>query len=232
MGADGGSIPTRKELVKTRGKVNHDYDKQNKQDSWKLCALSKEPLHLPVVLCSKGHLYNKEAILNYLLAKDSLSESTFSIVGHIKSLKDIKTLNLTPNPASPKGVGDVKSRDVEDSGAAPFICPITGKEMNGNFRFVYLSGCKCVFSEQAVKEVSSDTCLQCGKIRKENDIVELDPSKVKGEEITVKKRPAAESFDEQQIPAINANEKGYRPSLSGMASFRKTFAIDSLYSKK
>lgn len=70
-------------------------------------------------------------------------------------LQDIKDLNLTKNPAYTKtehidgAVGD---------GSAPYICPISGLEMTGKFRFIFLWSCGCVLAERALKEVKQNLC--------------------------------------------------------------------------
>ena len=101
MGCDGGSIPKRKEIVKNKRK-DESVDKQVYLTAkWHFCALSGLPLHKPIVSCQLGRLYNKDAILQYLIDRkvsnnqpgpsDRKSES---ISSHIKSLKDVTELEL------------------------------------------------------------------------------------------------------------------------------------------
>jgi hypothetical protein len=61
---------------------------------WSTCAISGEPLAKPIVVDNKGKLINKEAFLNALLSK-SLDKTRFA---HIKSLKDVYSAILEPNP--------------------------------------------------------------------------------------------------------------------------------------
>lgn len=153
MGADGGSIPTRKELVK-RKKTNQEPDKQIVSDQkWNFCALSKERLEKPVVSCALGKLYNKDAIVKYLLGDEKYGEGD-AICSHVKRMKDLVTLNLKDNP----------SYDGKSNISAKFVCPITLREMNGNSQFVYSRSCGCVMCLKAIKEMpSQDCCLVCGK---------------------------------------------------------------------
>lgn len=237
MGCDGGSIPKRIELVRTKTAAIKTQDgKLAKQDSFKYCTVSKEPLRSPVVMCSSGRLYNKESILKVLLERRMLTDSgpteSLATVAHIKGIKDVKKLNLTSNPA----FDDV---DASPSGC-PFICPITRKEMNGTIKFLMLKNCGCVIAEQALKEVSSETCLNCGKVRVANDLAEINPAPINNIDIPRKpteramdrKRPAEKDVSAtENAPVYLPDERGYRPSLSGMATFRKTPAIDSLYRK-
>lgn len=70
-------------------------------------------------MCGLGRLYSKQSVLEHLLENNMPSSCS-----HIKSLKDVKNLNLAANPAySP-----------EDEKNAPFICALIGLEMSGQFR--------------------------------------------------------------------------------------------------
>lgn len=117
---------------------------------WKHCTIRQLPLQLPVVACGLGRLYSKESVLEGLLDRDTLPESAV----HIKNLKDIKNLNLTPNPAF-NGNKAEKGDCYVDGGKSPYICPVIGLEMNGKYRFCFLWTCGCVMSERALKEVKT-----------------------------------------------------------------------------
>lgn len=72
-------------------------------------------------------LYNKESLLLALLDKKNLPE----IANHIRSLKDVVELQLTPNPVYKpvaKGMSGVKL-------AAEYVCPVSGLEMTGLHRW-------------------------------------------------------------------------------------------------
>lgn len=72
---------------------------------------------------------------------------------HIKSLKDVKTLNLAPNPAYQGDKAKIGGQTEEEK--AEFFCPLTSLEMNGKHNFCFLWTCGCVFSERALKEIKS-----------------------------------------------------------------------------
>ena len=172
MGCDGGTIPKRDELVRMKKKpeqVDKNYELNAK---WFHCALSEAELRTPIVCCELGNLYNKEAVLEYLLDKSSV---TTDIASHIRSLKDVKELKLTTNPAF-----EQKSMEHADSyldfQASRFICPVVGIEMNGRYKFCFLWKCGCVFSERALKEVPSSVCNKCGKPFTNEDIVVINGS--------------------------------------------------------
>ena len=112
MGADGGTIPTRCELVKTRQKPEQKDKDSVRIYKWQYCNLTQQPLVRPIVACELGKLYNKEAIIEKLLEnKSGAQESGDKLIPdasteHIKSLKDVKELQLTENPAFDKKAKD------------------------------------------------------------------------------------------------------------------------------
>ncbi|KAK0213152.1 DUF602-domain-containing protein [Desarmillaria ectypa] len=177
MGNDGGSIPDRRDLVRNKPKAEQADKANQTRARWFFCALSKRILQEPIVACALGKLYNKDSILEYLLDKSAYGDGE-DICGHIRSLKDVKTLSLTLNPTPP-------SPDATTN-HAQFICPITLKEMNGLLPFVYIATCGCVLSLAGLKNVSTtpkeedgeqlDICPQCAKkFSRTNDVILLNP---------------------------------------------------------
>ncbi|XP_075992229.1 replication termination factor 2 [Anticarsia gemmatalis] len=167
MGCDGGTIPRRDELVRMKKKPEQKDKDAERSFKWRNCALSQQPLQEPVVACGLGRLYSKSSVLEALLDKETKPES----INHIKNLKDLKDLNLAKNPA-------YKATDHTDGavgeGNAPYICPISGLEMSGKFRFVFLWSCGCVLAERALKEVKQNLCHMCQQPFTDNDIVVLN----------------------------------------------------------
>ena len=121
MGNDGGSIPDRRDLVRTKAKVcdhaqhflasTHRRFRRLSRPTRRIkpalggfSALSQRSAHQfcnsahtgshpmqrvlqePIVSCALGKLYNKDAILEYLLDKSSYGDGEV-ICGHIRSLK-------------------------------------------------------------------------------------------------------------------------------------------------
>ncbi|KAJ7197292.1 DUF602-domain-containing protein [Mycena pura] len=179
MGNDGGSIPDRRDLVRNKRKAE-PVDKANQTRArWRFCALSKRRLQEPVVSCALGKLYNKDAIIEFLLDRDVYGDGE-NICGHIRSLKDVKTLTLTPNsaPVPP---------ETEPSERTQFVCPLTLREMNGLMPFVYLRPCGCVFAVAGLSALRStplesgsepekDTCPQCAtKYSHSVDSIPINP---------------------------------------------------------
>jgi len=173
MGCDGGSIPRRDELVKQKQKAAKVDQSILNRVHWFFCTLSKKPLSSPIVACGLGKLYNRDAILEFLLDRTAYGDGD-QICQHIKTLKDIVTLQLEPNPS----FSETSSNSLTDHDKEPvarYVCPITMKEMNGKYRFVYLDTCGCVMSELAMKEVPSKTCLKCAKPFESFNVIVLNP---------------------------------------------------------
>ncbi|XP_053395259.1 replication termination factor 2-like [Mercenaria mercenaria] len=173
MGCDGGTIPRRDELVRTKQKPEQKDKTADLAAKWKHCAITQDQLREPVMACELGRLYNKESALEFLI--DRTKFECAPSFEHLRGLKDLKQLNLTENrnysnSKSEKGDAYIDTQD------AKYICPVVGLEMNGMHKFSYLWSCGCVLSERALKEVKGDTCHKCGKVFTENDIIPLNGS--------------------------------------------------------
>ncbi|XP_034237138.1 replication termination factor 2 [Thrips palmi] len=168
MGNDGGTIPRRDELVRLKKKKEKKDRDSELSFRWRHCNITQEPLEEPISACGLGRLYKKQAVIEALLDRNLLPESA----SHIKSLKDIRDLRLTPNPSfktdAEKGDGYI------DRATSPYICPLTGLEVTGRFRFIFLWSCGCVFAERAMKEVKAKSCLKCQAPFNEEDIIILN----------------------------------------------------------
>lgn len=183
MGCDGGTIPRRDELVKTKKKKEQKDKNAALVAKWKYCAISSNKLTKPIVSCELGRLYNKDAVIEYLLNKESPNSS---LVSHIRNLKDIIALNLTLKQGyEEKDTAGDQESDAQDS---MYVCPIVGLEMNGKYKFYYIRSCGCVMSERAIKEVKTETCLLCTKPFVEDDLILLNGSDDEVEDL--KKRMA------------------------------------------
>jgi len=199
MGKDGGSIPDRRDLVRNKPKAEQADKANQTRAKWFFCALSKRKLQEPVVSCALGKLYNKDSIIEYLLDKSAYGDGQ-KICGHIRSLKDVKTLTLTPNPAP-------VSTDPDSSERPQFVCPLTFKEINGVQPFVYISTCGCVFSQAGLRTVTTSSaspkekeksvdddepanekplslCPQCAKkYSSTDDVIPINPSQEEEEKM-------------------------------------------------
>ncbi|XP_075997048.1 replication termination factor 2 [Genypterus blacodes] len=185
MGCDGGTIPKRHELVKGPKKVEKVDKNAELAAKWKYCALSQEKLKRPIVTCELGRLYNKDAVIEYLLDKTAERPNTEAVT-HIRGIKDIKELNLTDNPEWEGERRNSKGDRYEDIHCGMFICPVVGLEMNGKHRFCYLQTCGCVFSDRAMKEVKTDICHKCGDSFRGDDAIVLNGTKEEVEKLREK----------------------------------------------
>lgn len=166
MGNDGGSIARRDELVKVKETKRAQDPAQLKRIQWTTCRLSRKPLREPVVADGMGRLYNKEALVNYLIevkvGEAKGNKILDPAMSHIRGLKDVTQLKLhasavsnrTAQPPalassapSPPPTGD------DEQALAPFSCPLTNKPMNGSVRFVYIKAGGAVMSESGLKSI-------------------------------------------------------------------------------
>lgn len=165
------SIPTRRELVKEAARDLSLTETREKQKEllahrWSQCPLTHQALTPPIVSDCAGELYNKDGVLRYLLAEEGgveRKEAEQVLRGKVRSLKDVVELKF----------------EVEKNGAGRWVCPVTGKELGAGSmtKAVYLVPCGHVFSLEAVTEVKSSDCVQCGTIYvPDRDVVPILPS--------------------------------------------------------
>jgi hypothetical protein len=173
MGNDGGSIPTRRELVKeaARTKTTSEVkETQHEQQEyyWTTDPISREPLAQPVVSDSSGKLYNKATILEYLVEGARREDADVITQGAIKSLKDVVEVKFDiDSEAMEKADGKVK-REI-------WKCPVTGDKLGPGSKAAYIVPCGHAFSGSAIKEVSGEKCLTCDSEYASNDIIPILP---------------------------------------------------------
>ncbi|PFH31520.1 hypothetical protein BESB_024860 [Besnoitia besnoiti] len=149
MGGDGGSVPTRADMVKTKGykflrnlggmgyvpntQVREGDERFGRNESRDLqlstCALSQEPLRPPIVTCRLGRLYNKEEVLNKLVAKALPPH-----MKHITSLKDVKQCNTEINETTKF-----------------LVCPISRVDIRSGIKASIIWPCGCIISAKALQ---------------------------------------------------------------------------------
>ncbi|KAF8569355.1 hypothetical protein P879_09437 [Paragonimus westermani] len=165
MGGDGGSIPRRVELVKSKKKPEQANRRAANVALWRHCALSQDRLRVPIVSCRLGRLYNKESVINKMLTRSKVHTTA----DHIKKLKDVRELRLTVNTSH------TDNSDPLNDATGEFYCPITGLEMSGVHAFVYFWTCGCVFSKKALDVATDSRCMQCGTPFTPDDIILINP---------------------------------------------------------
>jgi hypothetical protein len=148
MGNDGGSFVQRSEAVRIKqdshSKAQHLPKSALTEPLWRTCFLTKEPFEEPLASDGYGHLYNLSELIELLLGGKDFGNAA-DVVRHIKTIKDVVELKVKKN---------------DDDKVGGWVCPITGREMNGGAKFVYLVPCGHVFSESALKNVQETVCLE------------------------------------------------------------------------
>ncbi|KIW16857.1 hypothetical protein PV08_04047 [Exophiala spinifera] len=191
MGNDGGSIPTRRELVKEAARNPtatelKDKQKEHLAHRWSTCPVSHKPLSKPVVSDYTGELYNKDAIIQFLLPAEASSVDKIEyekfIQGRIKALKDVVEVQFEVEH-------DDKTK--EDR----WICPVTSKELGPNVKAVYLVPCGHAFSQEAMQAMKSDgKCVQCATPYEERDIIPILPSTEKDKTFVIERMKTLQSL--------------------------------------
>jgi hypothetical protein len=181
MGNDGGSIPKRRELVKEAAKAlttsqAKEQLTEQQEYHWSTCPLSRKPLAAPVVSDAAGALYNKDAVIEFLLAEDGREKEEAGKVADMKRDGEFAELGCAGDRL--KGLKDVvevkfeigQERTTEASGRREtWMCPITGRELGPGAKAVYIVPCGHAFAGSVVKEVAGSACLQ---VRQSQDMRE------------------------------------------------------------
>ncbi|KAJ8107332.1 hypothetical protein OPT61_g8941 [Boeremia exigua] len=188
MGNDGGSIPKRRELVKEAAKAltttqAKEQLTEQQEYHWSTCPLSRKPLATPVVGDAAGTLYNKDAVIEFLLTEDGREKEEAGKVADVKKDGEFAELGCAGDRL--KGLKDVveikfemgKEEKKEGSGRSEsWVCPITGRELGPGAKAVYIVPCGHAFAGSVVKEVAGSVCLQCNEPYAENDVIPILPT--------------------------------------------------------
>lgn len=162
MGNDGGSIPKRRELVKEAARAPtaaqiKEARAESQDHAWNHCPLSSKPLAAPVVSDSLGTLYNKDSLLEFLLAEEGSVEKVEGekvLGGRVKSLKDVVEVKFEV---------DAEAEADKSTGAGrreKWVCPVTRVEMGPAAKAVYVVPCGHAFAGNVVREVEEKICVQ------------------------------------------------------------------------
>jgi len=182
MGNDGGSIPKRRELVKSAARAPTSSELkatalESLSHAWTHDALTSEPLAMESVVSDwRGRLYNYETVLEGLMPSDDDSaaaptngdsqELTFASTG-IKSLRDVVKLKF--KRYSPPG----------EKGKEIWACPMSLKELGPSTKAVYLVPCGHVFAEVAIKTIQEELCPECSESFKSENVIDILPTEQK-----------------------------------------------------
>ncbi|KAL4881410.1 DUF602-domain-containing protein [Aspergillus karnatakaensis] len=184
MGNDGGSIPTRRELVReaarnpTTAQIK-ETQRELQEHFWTTCPISHKPLLRPIVSDCAGNLYNKDAILKFLIPGEevegisSKADCEEILAGRVKGLRDVVELNFeidTEREGHPVSGSNGDKRE-------GWICPVTAKQLGPSVKAVYIVPCGHVFSEEAIRQLKGDKCLQCNESYTEDNVIPILPTK-------------------------------------------------------
>jgi hypothetical protein len=175
MGNDGGSIPTRRELVKEAARnpsatALKESQQEQQNYGWTTDPASQQPLARPVVSDSAGRLYNKSTVLEYLVDGTRATEFEAATKGSVKSLKDVVEV-----------VFEIDDTAGKDEQGEKWKCPVTGDRLGPAAKAVYIVPCGHAFAGSAVKEASSletegRKCLSCDAEYAPNDLIPILPT--------------------------------------------------------
>eukprot|EP00877_Chromochloris_zofingiensis_P014395 jgi/Chrzof1/9209/Cz03g40010.t1 len=200
--------------------------------AWTTCSVSEQPLQPPIVADQLGHLYNKDALLEFLLSRKSVFadedakhryanqlRTVGSSLDHIRSLKDVFTVHLTPNAdcaatanrTAPAGAASSSAPGSSSGDTAAFMCPITMLPV-GRYPFSALQPCGHMFSDRALANVSGPTsaCPTCSTPFIHDDVIPINGTPEQIEQLRSKLKTHHSSKN-------NSKQK----QLLGMAGKRK-----------
>ena len=179
MGNDGGSIPTRRELVKEAARNPTTTElkalqTESQSHHWTHDPLTRAALATPVVSDSNGKLYNKSSILEFLLLPSSPTDAD-------EGARKTESEKVTRGAVTClKDVVDVKfevEAEARDGRAEVWRCPVTAAVLGPGTKAVYLVPCGHAFSGAAIKEVAAggNACLVCEAKYAPNDVIPILP---------------------------------------------------------
>jgi hypothetical protein len=151
---------------------------------------------------------------------------------HLKSMKDVFTVNLTPNPdrvlqqqqqqqtaaaagGSSRALQDSSSSSVPDGGEVPlWVCPVTLLPCGSKQPFSALKQCGHVLSDKALAAISAadSTCPVCGKSFSKKDVVQINgsPEHMEGVRQQLKAKVAAKAAAKEAKAAEEAGRQRKR----------------------
>ncbi len=180
MGNDGGSIPKRRELVKSASRLPTISELkatalESLGHAWTHDPISSEPLDMENVVSDwRGRLYNYETILKGLMPSgdteaegvDSQNKENTIAAAGITSLRDAVKLKFKPYSAA------------ESTEKTIWACPLSLKELGPATKAVYIVPCGHVFAEAAMKEIQEHCCPECSEPFEEQNVIPLLPTEM------------------------------------------------------
>lgn len=192
-----------------------------------------------------GQLYNKDALLEYLIrrATNDDTESENSVARHVRNLKvrqqssrrtcgshsrtiapptqDVREVKLYKNPVQESELGEALY--------FPHACPLTQRVMNGKHKFLCLWPCGCVLSENGLRE----TCFP-GKVKRDDTGPKECPQCMKPfqPETLLSEIPSIEADIVWLYPSADTVDSLREQLLAAARNKRKTKRLDSNTAKR
>lgn len=92
MGGDGGSLPTRGDLVKEKEKEEQRNPHEHTRFRWTTCRMSSKPLGNDVATCKFGALYNRAEVYQYMADVRIGARAPVAVFAHLRVVKDLQPL--------------------------------------------------------------------------------------------------------------------------------------------
>jgi len=203
MGNDGGSIPSRREMVMLRKKIFSDGDSVTEQGrtKWAVCALKKEKFGDTIVADLLGNLFDKRNIIRALV-----EQSLPPQFSHIQTMKDLVEVKFMLNTDVS---GDHQMGASLGNFVAPFQCPITQRAACGRYGFSAVKVCGHAFSDKGLLKSklfeNQNNCFVCGASYTKDDVLPLNPNEEQLE--VMKRRLEAFTLEKQALKLLKKEEK-------------------------
>lgn len=229
MGNDGGTVATKRYLIPTKDTERRkgEGDEEAKASKFTTCALSGEALGEHIVVDELGNLYNKDAVILYILEKRA--QPGFS---HLRSLKK-DVWPVKPTRVAAASSSSASSSVVTLSVKPLFLCPISGLEAIGKHPFVVSKKCACMLSERAVREVGGGfdaaTCPACAADLGAAGFIKIAPSADEVEVIraVLSSRPGTSGVKRARVEGTQSTGGGAAESGSAPADGAKHARMDT-----
>ncbi|KAK9837896.1 hypothetical protein WJX74_007445 [Apatococcus lobatus] len=148
---------------------------EKKAARWTSCSLTSEPLKSPASADFLGNLFNREAVLRFLLARKGKFEDEATLYAHMNLLQQ-SGMNLD-HLQNKRDVFAVHLQWAQDSPDQPstksVVCPIT--DLRGSLHsFAALRPCGHVLSMRAIQQMTDQSCPVCNQLFAKEDVIPLN----------------------------------------------------------
>ena len=169
MGGDGGSIPTRRCLVKYARKVSKKDQRFINSGKYNYCQLSRTALKKPILASRNGKLYNKDCVIEYLLDKNKDRDKVADELDPLENLHSLKKDYFQVEICENKNFISKHTPGENFTDAFPFHCPVTHLDFNGVNPVVFSKETKQVVTLKALRDANLDILPKsCLKFETEN----------------------------------------------------------------